>query len=199
VVVRLCVFVAVVSVVVAIVMVSGGRPMDPPIEQNAIGSAAPGVEAHATGGARLTSGDGAEPRCVMTSVGTDPATGRLATIGAVIGAIRAGECAAASPRLRMCRSLFLAAATDPIAGVGAGLDALQLQHLAGLHDWALAEAADAAASVHDDELEVAFRTLAGFDLGAALSVDDDAVAAIAIARTDSAILDPLVRAENDCR
>lgn len=194
---RQWVFVVVVSAVV-VMMAAGCQSTGAPPERSADDLAVAALQPD--GGNRAQpAGDGEwDTRCVLMSFDTGNAVGRLTLIEAAVDAIRGGKCAAVSPELRMCRSLFLTAATDPIAGIGAGLDAWQLRHLAALHAWAVADGTEAAADLADDELEAAFRRLASLDLVAALSVGDDAVAAIAIARADSTILDPLVRAENDC-
>lgn len=140
----------------------------------------------------------AEPRCFPTSLAAERTADRLALIAAAVHAIRAGQCAVASPQDRVCRALFLVAATDPIAAVGAGLDAQQLQQVEVLHDWVAADGAEAAAAVHDDDLATAFTRLAVLDVSAALSVSAEAVVAIAIARVDPEILGPVTRAETDC-
>ena len=99
----------------------------------------------------------------------------------------------------MCRDLFLAAITDPVAGLGAGLDIDQLRRITPVHHWVLVDAHQAAVALGDEELAVAFLEVSALDLVGALSAGDEAIAEIAIARADPAIVDALSRAEQRCR
>jgi len=140
----------------------------------------------------------AEPRCLLMPLAAGSTADRLALIAVAVDTIRAGQCAVVSPQDRVCRALFLAAATDPIAAVGAGLDVEQLRQIEVLHDWVVADGAEAAATVHDDDLAAAFTRLADLHVPNALWVSAEAIAAIAVARVDPAILGPMATAEADC-
>lgn len=122
---------------------------------------------------------------------------RLEVVRDVIAALRIGSCEPVDDVRRLCRSLFLIASTDPLAGLGAGLDRGQIEQLIELHRWALAEGSEAADLSGDTDAAGALRALERIDVGAAL-VGGQELADTAVARADRSIVGPLIDAEQDC-
>ena len=146
--------------------------------------------------AEVTSG-GAD--CGLLSVDASDLAGRFDVIGEAIGAIREGSCPPLGGAHRLCRSLFLIGATDPLVGVGVGLKSTQIEQLVGWHHWALADGIDAARVRGDTAVAEALRAIDQLDLGAALLGEDvSIVAGLAVARADPDIIEPLAAAEQAC-
>ncbi len=186
-----------VVVLVVLVVVAGCRQ---PADERPIGQTLDEVAVIDLEPARRpqTGAEGANPSCRLLLLDVGNPAAELATIEIVVDAVRSGECSSASPQHRMCRDLFLAAITDPIAGIGAGLDANQLERVAEQHRWVLADAREAAVALGDEGLVIALTELAALDVTTAMSAGDEAVVEIAIARADPAILGAVARAEQQC-
>lgn len=138
-----------------------------------------------------------------TSTGAADADARFELIGRVVTALREGACAPVTDEQRLCRSLFLIGATDPLAGLGAGLTTDQVEQLADWHAWVLAEAATAADLSGDAAAARAIRALQRIDvsgaiLAGAVGERPPDLADAAIARADATIINPLVAAEARC-
>ncbi len=126
------------------------------------------------------------------------AEGRHQVVVAVVNAVRAGRCDPIEPEARVCRSLFLIGATDPLVGVGVGLSESLIDELVDHHAWVLEDGAAAAADVGNERLVDALGELASLDLAGALGNGPDGVAAVAIERADPSIIAPLIEAETLC-
>lgn len=122
---------------------------------------------------------------------------RLEALGHVIDALRGESCELGDEAHRLCRSLFLIAATDPLVGVGIGLDAGEVEQLIEWHQWALVEGVAAADLLGDTATAHALGALRRIDSGAALASGPELVDAAA-ARADPSIIGPLVAAERAC-
>ncbi len=123
------------------------------------------------------------------------ADARFEVIGEVIAALREGSCEPVDEARRLCRALFLVGATDPLAGLGAGLDIGQIERLVDWHGWALADGIAAADLSGDGAAADALRALARIDVGdRRLSV----LAEAAVERANRSIIEPLAEVEARC-
>lgn len=136
--------------------------------------------------------------CEVPMVASDlpDAVARFHMIGSVIAAIREDGCAMNDDRL--CRDLFLIGATDPLAGLAAGLDDDQFDQLAEWHRWALADAAIAADLSGDGATSQALRRIDGIAAGVTSASSPAEIADVAVARADRSIIEPLAAAETSC-
>jgi hypothetical protein len=139
----------------------------------------------------------ASPGCVVSFAGLAEVGERVDTLGEVIDMIRDGSCPPVDDDHRLCRSLFLIGATDPLVGVGLGLERSQVERLVEWHRWALADGIDAARS--NVAVAEALRAIDQLDVAGVLLGDDpSALAEVAIARASLAIIEPLAAAEQAC-
>ena len=131
----------------------------------------------------------------------DPVGALAAAVDEVVSAVDVGGagdgCAVdADP---VCAALFLIGVTDPIAALGVGISIDDIGRLAELHHRVLVGGAEAANQHGDVELGGALQAMIDLDVRGAIGRDDAAVAAIAVARTDPAIVGPIASAESYCR
>jgi len=137
--------------------------------------------------------------CGESLAGVGDPAGRLEIIGEVVEQIQSGSCRPLDDRQRVCRSLFLVGATDPLVALGLGLDGLQIERTIEWHRWALAEGVDAARRTGDGYTAEALSAMSRLEIGAALLGNDAAALANgATARAEPAIIEPLVAAEQSC-
>lgn len=141
-----------------------------------------------------------EPECVRLLDDADLASaeGRHQVVVGTVNAVRAGRCDPIEPEARVCRSLFLIGATDPLVGLGVGLPEFMIDELVDHHAWVLDDGAAAAADVGNERLVDALGELASLDLAGALGNGPDGVAAVAIERADRSIIEPIIEAETQC-
>lgn len=126
------------------------------------------------------------------------AAARFDAIGGVVAAIREGGCGVVEADARLCRGLFLIAATDPLAGLAAGLHSDQFDQLAEWHRWALADAAIAAELLGESATEEALRILDGVAASITSANSSTEITDAAVARADRSIIEPLAAAELSC-
>ena len=125
--------------------------------------------------------------------------GRHQVVVATVDAVRAGECDPIAPGDRVCRSLFLIGATDPLVGIGSGLTGSMIDELVEQHVWVLDDGVAAAVANGDNLLAAALTELVALDIADAVAAGPDAVAALAIARAHLSIIEPIAEAEASCR
>lgn len=123
---------------------------------------------------------------------------RLEAIGQVIEMLRQGACATDDHRRRLCRDVFLMGATDPLVGLGLGIEGQQLVDLVQWHQWLIADAVTAAELAGDTVTADALMALGQADAARALADGPAALAALAISRADPMIVDPLAALEQRC-
>lgn len=180
--------VRVVSAAVFLVMVVACRNETPPTT----------VRLEADGGDVVEAVELAVPSGCRESI-TDLATigDRVETLSQVIDMVQDGACPPADEEHRLCRSLFLIGATDPLVGLGRGLDRAQVERLVAWHRWALADGIDAARG--EPDIAEALRAIERLGVGGIVLGDDpSALADVAIARASPAIIESLAVAERVC-
>lgn len=174
------------ALVLVLLLLTGGCRSAPPPELPLSPSTSESVEAMPT----------RSPGCRDLLDGADTATveGRFQIVAATVDAVRWGVCDPIEPDARVCRSLFLIAATDPLVAIGAGLTGAAVEQLIEQHVWALAEGRNAAEASGDLALGHALERLS------AVVIDggDARLAAVAVERAAPEIVEPIAQAEVTC-
>lgn len=169
-------------------VLAGCRQQGPPPEAEL--SLRPAAEA----GAVDESGcDGSMSQADVTSI-----DGRYRLVMGTVDAVRSGRCDPIARSDRLCRALFLIEVTDPLVGLGLGMDAALMDELVDRHAWSLAEGIAAADANGNSPLAAALADLSALELADALAAGLDHVAALAARRGDPLIIEPIAEAEEHC-
>ena len=189
---------AIIAVASLLACCSSPASVDPPVQPLATISNA-GQASNSDGVARLDGAVGCEVAARID--GSDRTAALELGVGLLEGTDPDADtglegCAvAASP---LCAGLFLIAATDPLIWFATTPETSEIDRLIALHERALLASAALAGGSGDRALETALTELVQLDATGAFALGDVALAELAVARDEPAILDPIVAAEANC-